>query len=417
MRRERARSVILGTGLALIVGALLTVWIWQERVQADRTCTAPDCVKRHRIIPEYSPTQGVLVADALLTNHRDMLFIPALLRTGVKVWTLSTLPDLFQGYQTLLRDQLQLPSSQLLRLHRLEIEARSAWVRDWAPIFSETDQQGGMGMLDPSYLGHAHEVEDRVPEALAQSQEWSAQPVTREILPVHLEGGNLLCHEALCFVTGTGQAETAAQLKQPNNGAAAKALRQQLVQPVSALPDLPHEPTGHLDLWAKFANAKTLWIAQIEGPTLQLAPPEARSEVTAMQSFLDAQADPQSPGSLAALATQAIPGLQIVRVPTPLPWKHQGRWVFPSYLNSLLVNSFAIVPRFRQALPREQPPHAYADTALLSGYEQQIETVYGQAGYRVLWVEADHVIRDGGAWHCAALQIPQGRSHQSLQSH
>ncbi len=76
--------------------------------------------------------------------------------------------------------------------------------------------------------------------------------------------------------------------------------------------------------------------------------------------------------------------------------------VFLTYANAVLVNRKAIIPRYR--LSKEG--HKYVDQDLFSSYEDAVAQVFHQYGYETAFVEADELMRDGGAFHCVSFHLP-----------
>jgi agmatine/peptidylarginine deiminase len=84
----------------------------------------------------------------------------------------------------------------------------------------------------------------------------------------------------------------------------------------------------------------------------------------------------------------------------PLPYRN----TFRTYVNSLLVNGTAVVPRYsRYRWNYDSDPNA----TLTKLFESKVTTIYKELGYRVRFVNADDLIFNGGAFHCIAVQIPK----------
>jgi agmatine/peptidylarginine deiminase len=95
----------------------------------------------------------------------------------------------------------------------------------------------------------------------------------------------------------------------------------------------------------------------------------------------------------------------------PQPVLFKGRYL--NYANSLLINGVALVPRFH-------PESSYGETApdarLYPEYEDQVRKVYQNLGYTVKFIDADALIEDGGALHCATIVLPRLQSQGAAQS-
>lgn len=351
--------------------------------------------------PEYAPARAVLLSDIVLEDHNGYLLLDQLLQARAEVWLLSRSARLSE-----LRTQLQALTGLTLpkapALHILPIPTDSVWARDWAPLFTFTASSSPlMTLLDAEYWPNRPQ-DDAVPQRLSQ------QPLTGplRVLPLNLslEGGDLACSRRVCVISsralaGRPFAELQSKL--------ARAFRQPLV----LAERLPYESTGHLDMWTKFLDDETLLIAQVVPEAqqgLDKIPPPLRESYAEIGAFLERQATGVDATGLArpeALVSRLrawMPRLKVVRVPLPLPFAEHGELIFRSYVNSLLVNGRAILPRYA----RDGYGHPYPDQPALRQYERQVEAVYRQAGYDPVWIPADYLILSGGAWHCATMQVP-----------
>lgn len=345
--------------------------------------------------PEYSPVQAVLVSQVVLEDENGYHLLRVLLESGIQVWLLAE-REREAEVQGHLREIYGFSRSQLAGLHLMPIRTNTLWARDWAPLMLLPRQPGSLpvlGLLDAFYA-RERELDDLVGTALqdeikafALLPDWALR---WQRLPLWLEGGNLICRQNECLLGDS--------IRRRNPGQSDHELKARLAegldQAVSLVPTLPYESTGHLDIWLKLLDEQTLMVARIDDQSLLLAPLPLRKQIEEMHDFLDQQA--------LSLA-QRLPGVKIVRVPMPLPeLEADGQMSYRTYVNSLLVNGQAILPRYsRSAYGR-----LYRDQKLIKSYEAEVEKVYAQAGYRPVWIEADYLIPGGGAWHCATMQIP-----------
>jgi agmatine/peptidylarginine deiminase len=384
----------------------------------------PDCqgdiqanqLGRYNLIPEYHPVEAVMVSENLGKQQGDKSLIPALLQAGIPVWYLSSQRADFQKYRdNLLADSARL-KSRINLLRDVHIQTVSAWTRDWAPLFATQQRSGqkALQLVDPYYRRSDADVsrDDAMPSQLkfeikkehllGQGVEVSLTP-----FPVVLEGGNVLCNKRICLVSAKVAENNPQHMKR-----ILADFKKRFSQSLSLVPVMPKEPNGHIDLWAKFLSDQLLLIAEIRPETLAVLPPEAKPFYQQLQVFLNQQATGQDsqgrllPDSLAAQVQNADARVKIVRIPLPLPLALNDKTFFRSYINSLLVNGKAILPRF-QRLMLDDGIHEYPDGALTEKYELEVETIYKQAGYQVIWVNADNLVLYGGTWHCLAAQVPR----------
>lgn len=384
--------------------------------------TVPD--QAFYLPPEYQPIQALIVSENILNDENGFLLLDQVLSAGVQVWLLSASQSNFDWTREHLHGVYHYSDLQLQKLLYFPVKTESTWARDWAPLMTlpEARYRGpavDVRMLKMRYLKE-RPVDDQVPQELAKTllqrvQELPGLNFYKLDLPFYGEGGNIMCSRRNCFVTeellrmnseeylGVGQAIEPKQIR--------AALEAHLDQKVWSVHRLPYESTGHIDMWAKFLNPQTVIVAELSDETLKYVPPPLREHYREVQEYLNIEATGQTsegklvPDALATLLHHFEPQVKIVRIPMPAPGIYaRDLEVFRSYTNSLLLNGKAIVPKYRRFAGYAR---TYDDQALTSEYERQVQRVYEQAGYQVIWLDADYLIQDGGAWHCAAMQVPQ----------
>ena len=173
---------------------------------------------------------------------------------------------------------------------------------------------------------------------------------------------------------------------------------------------MPFEGTGHIDMFAKFLNNDTLIVSQMRSETLAAI---ARSEGRGSESYLAAT---EMQTYLEQVAAQLSRQYNVIRIPMPAPNADTGVdfTVVRSYTNSLLVNGTAIIPRYVRGASDQYGTVNYAEGSLsfnsdnlLYAYEQEVEAAYASQGYKVVWIESDSLISNGGAVHCVTMQLPR----------
>ena len=369
-----------------------------------------------------------MVSRIILDDDSGYQLLRLLLQNEVNPWVLTPSPLEFSAVRDYLRERFQLKAETLARLKSIQVSTESLWARDWAPLMTlpNTEYAGqpiNVRMLDAKYLSE-RPIDDSVPRQIQMSllEQTNALPGWQfrlQDLPLYMEGGNIMCSRENCFLTeevliqNSPEAVGKEALKAPQ---IVTILERYLDQKVWLVPRMPHESTGHLDMWAKLLNADTLVIAQLSPQTLDFVPDELRQHYQEVRAFLDQQATGQTAEgkpvetALGPLLKRLNPALKIVRIPMPAPGIYGESEVFRSYTNSLLVNGKAIVPRYQRM---GGVGYYYPDRSLVKDYEERVESIYKQAGYEVSWLNADYLIQDGGAWHCATMQVPQATSPHS----
>jgi agmatine/peptidylarginine deiminase len=227
-------------------------------------------------------------------------------------------------------------------------------------------------------------------------------------VPIYLEGGNIMCSWSDCFLTETTLTNNQKEEFEDDPFYSEEQLRSilesVLIQRIHFVKSMEDEPTGHIDMWAKLLADDLLVINEIDLDAIRKAPRKERQRLLEIKAFLDDQADPADPDSLAALAREASPECRIMRIPMPLPGRR-----FHSYANALIVNDTILVPRY------ELDPAHHHDARLRPIYENRVQKAFDQARLRVVFVDSDQLIREDGAVHCVTMQVPffQPTSHNS----
>jgi agmatine/peptidylarginine deiminase len=132
------------------------------------------------------------------------------------------------------------------------------------------------------------------------------------------------------------------------------------------------EPTGHVDMIAKFTRPNTVLVGSFDAET---RPGDAAT--------MDRNAK-----LLAGIRLHRSKRLRVLRIPMPDP----DDGVFRSYTNSLLVNGTAVVPTYGG--------DPVVEAAALEAYRNALPRVW-----KVATVDASDAILLGGAVHCAALEL------------
>ena len=363
--------------------------------------------------PEYMTPRALVVSEHLATFPGGPQFLSTLISEETEVWMLSAIQENAEITKSFLAQRFGLEAQLLENLKVLPIQTQTVWARDWAPLFVASNAEASsFGVLDLNYYPD-RPIDDEVPQHILTfiNQNKAIEQPDLDYLPVNLEleGGNVLCTRDNCFVT---EEVIERQILRQGNSSTAEEIQDQLEayldQEFWVVPRMPREGTGHIDIWAKFLNEKTLIIGEISEAALSQVPLEQAILYSEVKRFLDEQAagfdigGNPLPHSLGARVRELEPGVQILRVPMPTPGIYRGIETFRTYTNSILLDKKAIVPRYfsgsrSQFNGREQT----------TVDETEVEEIYRQAGYEVIWLRADQLIRDGGAWHCVSMQVPQ----------
>ncbi len=238
------------------------------------------------------------------------------------------------------------------------------WIRDYGPI--EVQANGQISWLDMIYAPEDRPRDNALPALLSEVFETPQQAEPQ----LNLEGGGIISNgEGLCGMTET----TLQDLGLP--GAETEPWESFLetigCRTLARLPQLPDEATGHADMLAQFLSPHQVAVAV---PT-PASPPEV------IEALL---------GAREALAEAAeAHGQPLEFVELPLVNREE---LYYSYVNGLRTPSHYFVPSYSAVAPAVQ---ALAHQRL----EQALE------GVRVVAVDSDEMIENGGAIHCVTLGL------------
>lgn len=378
--------------------------------------------QRQFVLPgEYEPIDAVIVSEHLATFRNGQEFMKALMDAKTDVWLLASSVPQVQQTRQIMQQRFRLTPEEMQQVKPLPVLTETVWARDWAPLMAKnTLNPSQWGLVDLKYYPDRM-VDDASAERLTEVLNshpphlgWSTSATPQfQRLPVsvELEGGNVMCNDQHCFVSREVLLRLEERGETPNETQIIADLERYLKQEFWVVPRMPFEGTGHIDIWAKFLNPTQVIIGEISEESLGLIPPEQADTYRAVQRFLDEQATGvNSAGepvenALATILKREAPAVEILRIPMPTPGVYQGVETFRTYTNSLFVNKTAIVPRYKRG---DRATRNNRD--LMREQELAVEAIYRKAGFDVKWILADNLIRDGGAWHCVSMQVPDLQS-------
>ena len=374
--------------------------------------------QRQFVLPgEYEPIDAVMVSEHLATFRNGQEFMKALMDAKTDVWLLaSRVPQVHQT-RLLMQQRFRLSAEEIKLVKPLPVLTQTVWARDWAPLMAKNTLNPSLwGLVDLKYYPD-RSVDDasaeRLTDVLNQHPPhlgWSTSAVPqfqRLPVPVELEGGNVMCNRQHCFVSEEVLFRLEERGETPDEAQIIAALETYLQQEFWIVPRMPFEGTGHIDIWAKFLSPTQVIVGEISDESMDLIPAEQAAAYRAVQQFLDEQATGVDrsgatvPNALATVLEREAPEVEILRIPMPTPGVYRGVETFRTYTNSLFVNKTAIVPRYQRGSRAERN-----NRDLMREQEQAVEAIYRKAGFDVKWILADNLIRDGGAWHCVSMQVP-----------
>ena len=415
--------------------------------------------KKPLAVPEYAPTETVIISSDLVGDHgyQNTAIPKAIMDAGAKILIMGSqmTSDGLDGTEFVKFLETMAPYKSRMRLITIDLPMfPSTWTRDWAPI-SAVDQNKNRIILDFNYYPF-RPTDDYVPTLIAKSIE----KYERLSVPLYLEGGNFLtAGDRVCFTTSRtiesnnekpksyivdakgivigeeGSAPVGPDLKlvkgigyfdregnmrvrkdelMLNHAAIVDLLKKSAgCKNVHIFPKMPHESTGHLDMWTKALDEKTMIVGEINrSDAATLADKSLAAASLDLAQYLDERSDQISKF-----------GFHVIRIPMPLPHRltkktgPQGgvAFGFRSFTNSLLVvgekTRTVLVPRYKkvwnlQSSADHKAREEYPDHSRTAEIEAKVASIYQEAGYKVEWIDADEIIAYGGAVHCATMQIP-----------
>lgn len=341
---------------------------------------------QQQAIAEYAPVKAVLVSETLVRVYGWDAFLRKLFDAGIErlYVSLAEKSDPF-GHDQGKKDVIAAlgPLADKAEFIANSSGGTGLWTRDWGPVLART-RDGQARILDFNYSRQWPDAFNRLVSA-------NGARLPRISVPLRFEGGNFMI---------TGRGDCALSRKVVAQNAVAKEPGDivfdevQIVELMKAFagcrrvhltPSLPGELTEHIDLWAKFTSDEDVLVGEISQRRLESF--AAGQDAAQVARFLDEQAQ----------AFQSL-GFRVHRIPMPLP---RGR-VFRSYVNALLVNGTAFVPRYGILIRPGAGQENYHKE-----YAAEVESAYRGLGFKVEWVDSDDTIPQGGAVHCVTMQLAE----------
>jgi hypothetical protein len=282
------------------------------------------------------------------------------------------------------------------------LDLSAVWMRDYQPIFVR-DRDGRVRGL--RYLSlNPHRSTFAWPDV-------GRTPSTQ--LPIIHENGNLVVAGEHVFVTeellednagahGDRHLKKAGYRPRSREQLLALLAEAMLVAPerIVVLPRMPHEASGHVDLFLLALDDGAVMVPEIEERALASTRGRERAVAADVKAFLDEQA--------AALAAR---GLEVVRLPmiapafVPVPGEEAPRLVLFTPSNMLLVRlrerRVALLPGFI----------GVAEEAALAGmiarYTRRWEQVLAERGWQTFVVDAAQLVGQLGLFRCVSAVVPE----------
>jgi len=242
------------------------------------------------------------------------------------------------------------------------------WVRDYGPFVGLNGANKAVAVsahYEPQ-LQYPHSADDAMPRRWA-----THQGIASRQIPLYIEGGNLLSDGAGTLIMSDRFERTGLHL---DRSAMAAALHRVFkFDKLIVTPHLMEEPTGHVDLLVKLADAETVLITEagdsINTERLAQAAETFRGERNA----------------------RGIP-YRVLELPFLPPYYNWAVYpIWRSYSNALTVNGRVLVPVYGEK----------ADERAIAIYEDALPH------YSIIPIDCRIAINGGGAVHCLTKEIPR----------
>jgi agmatine/peptidylarginine deiminase len=356
--------------------------------------------------PEYTPYRTIMVSTDLLFRYDHMELFLTLLRSDVSEVMVAIPPgfpadtEQFLNYLTQTQD-ITLPDDmpqlreKIRFVKRREREGQSVWIRDYAP-FTTLSTAGDIRLLDFNYMTR-RVSDDLIPQDLSAQTGY-----VRISMPLYLEGGNFMVNESRhCMTTEKIVADNAEVRVEGDRvydreEIIALLKEQAGCEKVTIFPRMPHESTGHIDMWAKFIDDETILVSRMLPETVTSMPTDRypfAQTTTDIRDYLEAR-----------IAELRDMGYQLIELPLPLPDSGSGL-IVRTYVNGLIVGGKLLVPRYESNTIEFLGATPYVDDDLIPMYEEKVMDALNQTSLEPIWVNADAIIQGGGSIHCATMEM------------
>ena len=338
-------------------------------------------------VPEFAPTQAVLLSRELfVADYHAPELAAAISSAGAEVWIANEDNATARAFEAASDGGARLPTAARI----LRLASAHLWLRDLAP------QVVVRGDHTVAFVGMGGGDQESAPEGRFGREMARILAAPSEELPLAVDGGNFLTTGEICFTSATDLPQSMVNGRRlpsaqggPND---LKVFGHRLgCRLVVVIKDPPHV---HLDMWAKIVDANTVIVNELDAQSL------------AKVATADGQVPPEYLDLKAALdrgARQFGAYVRVRRLPMPVPY----RGVFRTYTNAILVNGRALVPAFRNFGWSSREP--FPDVDLAAKMEEKVASVYRSVGFQPQFINADHLIFNGGAWHCVSWSLPRLR--------
>lgn len=266
-------------------------------------------------------------------------------------------------------EERQSPKAKVTFVHA---ENDTCWIRDYGPTC--VDNGRASRWIDWLY-DEERPNDDEIPDTILNQT-----GLKSKFIPLSIEGGNILSNGCGIILTSERVFDDNPQTYTEDD-AVLELANTLNASDVVVLEPLYREDTGHVDMFAVFTDAETVFVASCD---------EVSDRKNA--AILDRNAS-----RLSDVITSSGKRLNVVRIPMD---KHDDG-VWRTYTNCIFANGVVIVPTYKGG-----------DRKL----EERAMQLYRRhlPGWKVVGMDASYLIESGGAFRCASLSLY--RTHRPFRS-
>ncbi len=342
-----------------------------------------------RPVAEFEPTFGVAISEQILFRESGIEMVRTIIQAKAKVYIFMTAAFKDQ-LEELFNKAKPFSADELAAITRVPLEHESPWLRDYFPV--PILRVYPFLPPTPTFVDFVYRDGNSYDDA-AIHQFALAINSSVEHLPIVMDGGNFMSNGETCVVSEEIADDPESTPRKDQMDFVLSEHIAEIFQlalgcrKTQIVSQIPHP---HVDMFLKFINKDTVLINEIQDRSMAL--------------LADADLDdkvkiPKIKAELDRIAKDLSKSFRVIRVPMPLP-VHD---IFFTYVNSVIVNDTVIIPRYQNPDPTRG---TYPDQRYYASYEEEVQKAYQGLGMKPVFLTADDLIKDGGAFHCVTFHLP-----------
>jgi len=342
-----------------------------------------------RPLAEFEPTFGVAVSEQILFRESGVEMVRAIIDAKAKVYIFMT-ADFKDQVEELFQKKKPFTADELAAITQVQLEHESLWLRDFFPV--PILRVYPFLPPTPTFVDFVYRDGNSYDDA-AIHQFALAINSSVEHLPIVMDGGNFMTNGETCVVSEEMADDPESTPREDRvdfvlNEHIPEIFRLALgCRKTEIVSQIPHP---HVDMFLKFINKETVLVNEIQDRSMALL---------ADAGLDDKVKIPKIKAELDRIAKDLSKSFRVIRVPMPLP-VHD---IFFTYANSVIVNDTVIIPKYLNPDPTRG---TYPDQRYYASYEEEVRKAFQGLGMKPVFLAADDLIKDGGAFHCVTFHLP-----------